>query len=62
MREAFVLAKHAPGIGNPLDLPIDEFNEFLIVLTDYFNAQQSDTENIDHRAYVEQQMRNLHNG
>lgn len=65
MTEAFVIAKYAPGAGNPLALSIDEFNDYLIAITDFFEKQSEGMQQsgaVDHRAFVEQQMRTLGHG
>lgn len=63
MSDASVLLRHMPGLGNPLELPIDDFNGFLRQ-TILHLERQSDRKNqngpVDHRALVEQQMRKLH--
>jgi len=41
-------------------LPIDEFNDYLIELADYFEATQKDSGPVDHRSFVEEEMRKLH--
>ena len=60
--ESAIIARHLPGIGNPLALPIDEFNGYLRSIFDYLKRQAGDSGGgaYDHRSYVEQQMRRLH--
>jgi len=62
MSEAFIIAKHLPGAGNPWHLPIDEFNGYIEELAEFFKAQTSQSGPIDHRSLVEEQMRNLGHG
>jgi hypothetical protein len=60
MKESFIIAKHAPGVGNPLHLPIDEFNEYLIEISDHLSAMSgAESAPTDHRSFVEQQMKEL---
>ena len=60
MKDAFVIAKHAPGAGNPMQLPIDEFNDYLLAIIEYFQKQTEEDNSQDHRTFVEQQMRKIH--
>ncbi len=51
-----------PGLGNPLKLPLNQFNDYLAMLprileSEYGTAGSSDSH--DDRAYVEAQMRRL---
>jgi hypothetical protein len=60
MSEAAVLLRHLPGIGNPLHLPVDEFNGYLQEVFEHLKRQSDASAGsgpMDHRAYVEQQMR-----
>ena len=59
-----MIARHLPGVGNPLHLPVDEFNGYLRSVFDYLKRQAGDSapsaDSVDHRSYVEQQMRRVH--
>lgn len=62
MKDAFVIAKYAPGVGNPLSLSIDEFNDYLSAIAEFFKQQNegaTQAGTTDHRSFVEQQMRTL---
>tara|TARA_R100001082_G_C4334996_1_gene147414 strand:+ start:576 stop:731 length:156 start_codon:yes stop_codon:yes gene_type:complete len=50
-----------PGVGNPLHLPIDEFNGYLHQVLEILKreAKASSGGAMDHRAHVEAQMRKL---
>tara|TARA_R100001460_G_scaffold23359_5_gene47106 strand:+ start:949 stop:1122 length:174 start_codon:yes stop_codon:yes gene_type:complete len=54
--------KFIPGIGDPLQLPIDEFNEYLSIILDHQREQAAPGGHAptDHRSHVEQQMRKIH--
>lgn len=57
-----MIARNLPGVGDPMQLPIDEFNGYLRSIFDYLKQQAGDSGGgaHDHRSYVEQQMRRLH--
>jgi len=59
MEEAAWVARLLPGLGNPLALPIDEFNSYLQMIPRILEAENgSPSEHShDHRAHVERQMR-----
>jgi len=65
MKEAFIIAKNLPGTGNPLHLPVDEFNDYLIEIGEYYEQQNKamqSSNSVDHRSFVEQQMKALGHG
>lgn len=51
---AFV-AKHAPGLGNPLAMPIDWFSEVITALSDMLRSEHGD----GGRSAVDREMRRL---
>ena len=57
-----MIAEHLPGVSNPIRLPVDEFNGYLLAIVDKFNAQAGVTDHIDHRAHVEAEMRKAQRG
>jgi len=57
VREAAIIAEHLPGLGDPLRLSIDEFNGYLLEIVRKFESKNAAAGNVDHRAYVEAQMR-----
>jgi hypothetical protein len=52
--------KFLPGIGDPLQLPIDEFNEYLAQILDSQETAPGGPDPTDHRSFVEEQMRRTH--
>jgi len=55
------LARLLPGVGNPMNLPIDEFNAYLQKLPGILEAEHGkSSEAHDNRAFVEAEMRKLH--
>ena len=62
MREAAIIAEHLPGLGDPLELPIDDFNGYLMEIVQKFENKNAAAGNVDHRAYVEAQMRKAQRG
>jgi len=55
IRFAIQIAKHAPGMGDPLAMPIDLFMEVLEALCDMLDDKQGDSG----RAAVDREMRRL---
>jgi hypothetical protein len=51
-----MVAKHAPGFGNPLELPIDLFVEVVRSVADMMSAENSDNGG---RSAVDREMRRL---
>ena len=63
--ESAIIARYLPELGNPLDLPIDDFSAYLRSCFDYLQRQAdpgSDPSSTDHRSHVEEQMRRIHGG
>ena len=54
---AAMVAKHAPGFGDPLRMPLDVFGEVIEAVSDMLNAEQGDSG----RAAVDREMRRLLN-
>lgn len=54
---AAMIAKHGPGFGDPLRMPLDVFCEVLEAISDMLNAEQGDSG----RAAVDREMRRLLN-
>lgn len=57
------MSRFMPGLGNPLKLPVNQFNDYLKVLPKILQAEfggPSSSEAHDNRAYVDAQMRQLH--
>lgn len=50
-----MIAKHAPGFGDPLRMPIDQFREIAEAICDMLKAETSDAG----RAAVDREMRRL---
>jgi len=50
-----------PGLGNPLNLPIDEFEKYLFEILEFLKNENPSMpgDAIDHRSFVESQMRKL---
>ena len=61
LHEASWIARYLPGLGNPLNLSIDEFNKYLFEIVDILKNENASMpgDAIDHRSYVEAQMRKL---
>ncbi len=61
LHEAAWIARYLPGLGNPLQLHIDEFDKYLKEVLQFLKnetpSMHGDT--TDHRSFVEAQMRNL---
>ena len=52
--EAHLIARTAPGLGNPLDLTCSEFDRHLVLSVKGFDSEESSTESADWaRRYVE---------
>tara|TARA_R110001583_G_scaffold86545_8_gene226059 strand:- start:165 stop:359 length:195 start_codon:yes stop_codon:yes gene_type:complete len=62
MEEAAWCARLLPGLGNPLLLPIDEFNRYLQMIPKILESENGSPSEAshDHRSHVEAQMRQAH--
>jgi len=49
-----VIAHYLPGLGDPMNLILDQFNEYLDRLPDLLSMESGA---VDHRAHVERTMR-----
>ncbi len=56
MTWAAMLARYAPGLGDPLALPVDEFTRYCEEVSDFVQLERSGG---DHRAFVEVQGRRM---
>jgi len=51
-----IIAQTVPGLGNPLELTMKQFNG----ICNSLSREPMQTEDGDHRAYVEAEMRRIH--
>jgi len=59
--ESAWIAKYLPGVGNPMLLPIDEFNEYLDEIIKAMKREStSASPSGNHRSFVDEQMRQIH--
>mgnify|MGYP003625547890 FL=1 len=59
--ESAWIAKYLPGVGNPMSLPIDEFNGYLDEIIKMLKRESGSGSPVgDHRSFVDDQMRRIH--